>query len=229
MMWAIIIVALLVVGGGVFAWLKHRKGQKQEKLQGFLKSAVKTLKEDGKMLSEGDVGWRPLAKGESGIGLSMVAPGNGGSGNTGYTVLADEAPQVAEELQQRDKLIEQVSKYAEATAEKLEAPVRRVVDHDKEKESSDPDTFGQFKHLLLKNEEVWMMVLQSLINDAQNADEATQYGKYWKTRRDAYRKVADKKGGEEWEKLNEIKDKLNEKNEKLRKHLSHMQQRKQYL
>ncbi len=229
MTWAIvIIVALLVIGGGVFAWRKQQTAQKQEKVQSFLRSAIKTLEEDQKMLSDGDVGWRPLAKGESGIGLSMVVPSNPGSRDTGYNVLAEEAPQLAEGLKQRDKLVEEVSRYAEATADKLEAPVRRVVDHDKEQVSSDPETFGQFKHLLLKNEEVWMMVLQSLINNAQNADGSTQYGKYWRARHEAYEKIAGKKGGKEYEKLGEVKEKLTEQNEKMKKHLKKKKKRMEH-
>lgn len=229
MTWAIaIIVALLVIGGGIFAWNKRQNAQKHEKLQTFLRSAIKILEDDQKMLSEGNVGWRPLAKGESGIGLSMVAPSNPDSGDTGFSILAEDAPQLADGLKQRDKLVEEVSKYAEATAGKLEAPIRRVVDHDKQQVSSDPETFGQFKHLLLKNEEVWMMVLQSLINNAQNADESTQYGKYWRARHEAYEKVADKKGGQAYEKLAEVKEKLNEQNEKMKKHLTHMQQRMEH-
>ena len=228
MTWAIIGVAVLAIGGGVFAWMKHQKSQKNQRLKNFLRSAVKTLEEDGKMLENGDVGWRPLAKGESGIGLSMVAPSDGGSSDSGFTVLREEAPQVAKGLQKRDELVENVSQYAEGTADNLEAPVRRIVDQDKEKVSSEPDKFGQFKHMLLRNEEVWMMVLQSLINGAQNADDSTQYGKYWQTRRDVYEEVAQKKGGDAYEKLLETKEKLHEQNEKLKKHLDHMHQRMEY-
>jgi hypothetical protein len=222
------IVALVVAAAGILAWKKRQSSRKKEKLQSFVRSALRTLNEDAEMLEKGDIGWRILAKGESSIGLSHVVPGNNRSEDSGYDALSEEAPQVAEGLQQRDRLVDQISQYARNAANNLESPVRKVVNHDKKKVSSEPEKFGQFKHMLLQNEEVWMMVLQSLLNGGQNADESTQYGKYWRARRDVYENMAGEKGGEGYRKLGALKEKLLDRTQELQKHLKHMQQRMEY-
>ena len=106
-----------------------------------------------------------------------------------------------------------------------------MLKNDKDKVSSDEATFGQFKHLLLRNEEVWMMVLQSLINGGEKRldnKKATQYAKYWDARKDAYMKVVDKAAKEEHQKFQDLKEKLAELTEDSRKRLSHRQRRLEY-
>ena len=222
------VVVVVAVIAGILIWKKQQSSVKQKKLRSFLRSALKTLDQDVDMLSDGDIGWRILAKGESSIGLSHIVPASQRGGQSGYDVLKEQAPKVADSLQQRDELVDQISEHARRAADSLESPVRSVVDHDKQKVSSDPEKFGQFKHMLLQNEEVWMMVLQSLLNGGQNADESTQYGKYWRTRREVYEELAQEKGGDAYKNLNDLKEQLHEKTQKIKKHLKHMKQRMEY-
>ena len=102
----VVVVVAAAIGGGIFFWLKQEKSKKRQKMKSFLDTAVETLTSDSEMLSKGDVGWRPLAKGESSIGLSTVVPTDGAGG---FKMLEDEDPELASKLRRRDKLVAHVS------------------------------------------------------------------------------------------------------------------------
>jgi len=189
---------ILLVVGVPAAWVAHRLRAKRhrasareaadEMLRRIVEPAIQALKKNLQMLGDGDIGWRVLAKGESGIALSFIVPRNSSGRGECFSRFREEFPDAAAAMEKNERRVRRVRLAAASLAARLETPVKRQFERHRELVHSDPQGTAAYRDMLLGNEETWMMLLRTLVNDGKYIPDrfARQYGAYWAATSNAY-------------------------------------------
>lgn len=200
---------------------KKKDSARAEAILKLLEALSKRVDKNHEMLKEGDVGWRKLAKGESSIDLMPLVPGSGGEMEDAYTQFKKDHPDVAELVEKNDKVLDELRTNVFELVDKIEGPVRNQTQEDKQYVTDHKEEARRYRQMLLGNEEIWMLVLETLINesDVAAAGQSDQYKHFWAARGDTYKKLVQEKGGETWTKVKRQKAELRKVNEELEKAL----------
>jgi len=195
---AVKVFLILLVVGVPAVWVAHRLRAKRhranaseaadEMLRRVVEPAVQALKKNLRMLGDGDIGWRALAKGESGIALSFIVPRNRSGRGECFDRFREEFPDAAAAMEKNEQRVRRVRVAAASLAARLEAPVKRQFERHREMVHSDPQGTAAYRDMLLGNEETWMMLLRTLVNNGKYIPDrfGRQYRAYWAATGSAY-------------------------------------------
>ncbi len=221
----LIILAVVVIPVlGIVAYTLFRKKKDSARAEAILKlleALAKRVDKNHEMLKEGDIGWRKLAKGESSIDLMPLVPGGEGEMAETYEQFKREHPDVAGLVEKNDKVLEKLRTEVFELVDKIEGPVRNQTQEDKQYVTDHKEEARRYRQMLLGNEEVWMLVLETLINesDVAAAGQSDQYKHFWADRGEDYKKLVEENGGETWKNVRRLKVELRNVNEELEKAL----------
>lgn len=221
----LIILAVVVIPVlGIVAYTLFRKKKDSARAEAILKlleALAKRVDKNHEMLKEGDIGWRKLAKGESSIDLMPLVPGGEGEMAETYEQFKREHPDVAGLVEKNDNVLEKLRTEVFELVDKIEGPVRNQTQEDKQYVTDHKEEARRYRQMLLGNEEVWMLVLETLINesDVAAAGQSDQYKHFWADRGEDYKKLVEENGGETWKNVRRLKVELRNVNEELEKAL----------
>jgi len=219
----VIILAVVVVPVlGIVAYTLMRKKKDNARAEAILKlleALSKRVDKNHEMLKEGNLGWRKLAKGESNIDMMPLVPAGEGESAEAYRQLKKEHPKIAKLVEKNDRVMEELRTNVFELVDKVEGPVRNQTQEDKQYVSDNKEAGRRYRQMLLGNEEIWMLVMETLVNesDVAAAGQSDQYKHFWADRGDTYKKIVEEKGGETWTKVRRLKGELRSVNEELEK------------
>ena len=221
---------LLAVGVPVLLVLRYLAARRRktgerdiadEMLQQIVEPAIRALERNVDMLRDGDIGWRALAKGESGIALALVVPASNSERGEHFERFTEEFPETVATMERNDRRVRRVRIAAASLAASLETPTKRQFEQDRERVRDDPQGAAAYGDTLLAYEETWMVLLRTIINDGKFIPErfARQYGAYWTARGSVYLQLRTDHAAKEHREFERTKTELYRKSLELKEML----------